>query len=180
MLLIDGDTPKAHEHIHTHRKLTAAAFRLLNSDFFRNHADGEEFIISQIAQGAIDEDNCIGISLGGNWQFHPNYFSHFLPTLTGVSPIATAGCSIDKLTATDAATRAHSLWAMAREDYLAGKRQSAYRILGRVMHLLEDMTSPAHVHDDPHGWILVGCAATPTTSRAGGTVTASSIASATT
>lgn len=157
VLMIEGDTPAAHEHIHTHRKLTAAAFRLLNSDFFRNHADGEEFIIGQIAQGAIDEDNCIGTSLGRNWEFHPNYFSHFLPTLTGVSPVATAGCSIDGQTATDAATRAGRLWSMARDDYLAGKRQSAYRILGRVLHLLEDMTSPAHVHDDPHGKLLPSC-----------------------
>jgi hypothetical protein len=30
-------------------------------------------------------------------------------------------------------------------------RGTAFGLLGRVLHLLEDMTSPAHVHKDPHG-----------------------------
>ena len=47
-------------------------------------------------------------------------------------------------------------------EYAQGNKRSAYRVLSRVLHLLEDMTSPAHVHADPHGWkqdgwFEVGC-----------------------
>ncbi len=157
VLAADGAAPKAHEHEHTHRKLTAAAVRFLNSDFFRTHPDGEEFIVREIAQGAVDEDLCIGSSFGQNWGLHVNFYNHFLPTTPDVPSAPLPGCSTAGFSRTDAATRAGTLWTMAINDYRRGNRQSAYRILGRVLHLLEDMTSPAHVHGDPHAKLGASC-----------------------
>jgi hypothetical protein len=42
--------------------------------------------------------------------------------------------------------------------YRDGEKAEAYYWLGRVAHLLEDLTVPAHVLDDPHGFkALIGC-----------------------
>jgi hypothetical protein len=153
----DDSAPKAHEHEHTHRKLTAAAVRFLNSDFFRTHPDGEEFIVREIAQGAVDEDLCVGSSFGQNWGLHVNFYNHFLPQTPDVPSAPLPGCSTAGFSRTDAASRAGTLWTMAISDYRRGNRQSAYRILGRVLHLLEDMTSPAHVHGDPHAKLTPSC-----------------------
>jgi hypothetical protein len=40
--------------------------------------------------------------------------------------------------------------------YRRGNKELAYYWLGRVAHLLEDATVPAHVHDDPHGVPVAG------------------------
>ncbi len=53
-------------------------------------------------------------------------------------------------------SRARSLWAHAVELYRAGAKREAYYILGRVAHLLSDLTVPAHVHGDTHGGVLAG------------------------
>gem|GEM_PF-5560299 len=46
--------------------------------------------------------------------------------------------------------RAQGFWATAISLYDEGKIQEAYYTLGRVAHLLEDLTVPAHVHGDNH------------------------------
>ncbi|MEK7630548.1 MAG: MopE-related protein [Patescibacteria group bacterium] len=46
--------------------------------------------------------------------------------------------------------RAQALWATAVSLYREGKTRESYYALGRVAHLLEDLTSPAHVHGDNH------------------------------
>ncbi|MEW6103438.1 MAG: PA14 domain-containing protein, partial [bacterium] len=42
--------------------------------------------------------------------------------------------------------KAKELWNMAIEDYRKGRKYDAYYTLGRIAHLLEDTTSPAHSH----------------------------------
>jgi len=152
----------AHEHKSTHRKLTVAAYYLLNSDFLRS----DPFLTSTevldlLVEGVIDEDECIETKYGRNWGNYANFHNHFFEAGTGsayTGPRPSPGCTAPAVATAPA--RAASLWSMAVTDYNAGtraRRQSAFYVLGRVMHLLEDMTSPAHVHDDPHGWIFVGC-----------------------
>jgi hypothetical protein len=46
--------------------------------------------------------------------------------------------------------RAQGLWATAVSLYRDGKTREAYYVLGRIAHLLEDLTVPAHVHGDNH------------------------------
>ena len=40
--------------------------------------------------------------------------------------------------------------AIERYDYTPQSKQNAYRTLGHILHLMEDMGQPAHVHDDAH------------------------------
>lgn len=155
----------AHEHTATHRKLTAAAFRVLNSDALRSDPFlTSDQILGLLVEGVKDEDECIGEKYGRNWGDIPNYHNHHFDVATGRPYEGTrppGGCSGSSAAMT-APARAALLWDMAVGDHRAGMlvgRQSAYYIVGRVMHLMQDMTSPAHVHNDPHGWPGVGCQA---------------------
>jgi len=45
------------------------------------------------------------------------------------------------------------LWNNAIKTYKQGNKELAYEYLGRVLHLVLDMSVPSHVHQDPHpGW----------------------------
>ncbi|MEK7649647.1 MAG: MopE-related protein [Patescibacteria group bacterium] len=55
-----------------------------------------------------------------------------------------------------ALSRARSLWSHALNLYRAGNKREAYYVLGRVAHLLSDLTVPAHVHSDVHGGAIAG------------------------
>jgi hypothetical protein len=167
LIVIQPSHPLGHEHTQTHRKLTAAAFRLLNSEFLRKDPFlTETEIRNELARGVMDEDECIGVYNGRNWQFHPNYNNHFFEPgeVKGYEgPIAfnpLGNCTADGFTRMHAAERAAMLWEWAVDDYranTASKRLSAFYVLGRVMHLLQDMTSAAHVNDDPHGKLQADC-----------------------
>jgi hypothetical protein len=193
----------AHEPTQTHRRLTLAGLSLISADFFRYpcpsdktptgtttgcSVDGftEYEIARELAQGAIDEDLCVGRDDHGlDWQHHANFYSHLWdvkgghkqdwPTLAPTSE----GCSGKDWTQQTPAARARDLWRKATIEYASGNELGAYRVLGRMLHLLEDMTSPAHVHADPHGWVpddeipgggsVSAAEATSTTSKTGDT-----------
>lgn len=48
--------------------------------------------------------------------------------------------------------RAQRYWGEATAAYAAGNTNTAFCKLGRISHLLTDMTVPAHVHNDQHLW----------------------------
>ncbi len=133
----------AHEQHHTHNYLARASVWLLDNPLIDAHAE------SLIAQGTIDEDQC------------PNYYSHFVNARTGelmrnavVPPPSDSNCPDDvdpRDNQTTAPVRAGNLWAQAVGLYRAGDRDAAFKTLGQALHLLQDMTSPAHVHNAPHG-----------------------------
>jgi hypothetical protein len=54
------------------------------------------------------------------------------------------------ITKASAWTVSEDLWAFAKDQYKQGNKDRAYYYLGRVVHLLEDMGCPPHVHNDPH------------------------------
>jgi len=163
-----GDAPLAHEHEHTHQNLARAAFRLLNVQFTTLGGLTPREIEDELAQGVIDEDECLAIDeFGHDWDRFPNWNSHFYEAklrtrLSG--PIAGDPFGSDCRDGiqiqgehTSAADRARSLYQLALDDYRAGNYKAAFRVLGRVLHLVQDMTSPAHVHDDPHAEVISGC-----------------------
>jgi PKD domain-containing protein/VCBS repeat protein len=165
-----GEGTLAHEHKHTHQNLARASVRLLNAPFFKSGQIGHltaQDIENEIAQGVIDEDECVGVDdteAAHDWGTDTYWNSHFFEAktherLTVPAEVALyPGCDHIRFnTRTSAGERARMLWTMARNDYHAGRYRSAFRILGRVMHLVEDMTSPAHVHDDKHGSLGGGC-----------------------
>lgn len=46
--------------------------------------------------------------------------------------------------------RAEKLYSKAKTLYSANNKDEAYYWLGRIAHIITDMTVPAHVHNDPH------------------------------
>ena len=165
-----SDVVQGHEHTATHRKLTDGAFRLLNSDFLRRDPFlAENEILNLLVEGVIDEDECVASRHGRSWGSVPNYNSHFYEAETKqkldavIPPHWITKCAdFAEDDRTTAPARAATLWGMATADYKAAtldKRKSAFYVLGRILHLMEDMTSPAHVHNDPHGWVpaTAGC-----------------------
>jgi flagellar hook capping protein FlgD len=140
----------AHEHEHTHNYLARASVWLLGNPIVDAHAE------ELIAQGVIDEDTC------------PNYYSHFINARTGElmrneivpPPPPVLGIGGDPYCADDvnprdnqttATVRGGLLWDQAVAAFRAGNRDGAFKLLGQTLHLLQDMTSPAHVHNAPHG-----------------------------
>ena len=65
-------------------------------------------------------------------------------------PFATLFRNSD-LTFENAWQKANALWSLALGEYANDNKPEAYHYLGHVVHLLEDLTVPAHAHDDPHG-----------------------------
>jgi len=41
-------------------------------------------------------------------------------------------------------------WQRAIQDYVSGDKERSLKALGHILHLLEDITVPAHTRDDPH------------------------------
>ena len=126
---------QAHEDTETHARLSVASLLFLDQ---AAPQDGALFSVSarsQIRQGSIDEDNS------------PNFGNHFFNPKTGEA--------LSGLWDT-APKRASDFWTEALTDYRAGRTSDAFAKLGYVMHLLQDMTSPAHVHVDDHGTPRLG------------------------
>lgn len=128
----------AHEPDHTHASLTAGAFWFLASPHVSAEAQ------ARAVEGTIREDDC------------PLYGSHFYNPRTNESTISNAGviaCPLVDFTQQKAPDRARDYWNEAKQKYNAGHRLAAYQSLGHVFHLLQDMTSPSHCHNNPHGKI---------------------------
>jgi len=122
----------AHEHVHTHASLSVGSLLFLDQAY---PEDGALFSMSarvNIRNGSINEDDT------------PNFLFHFYDPKTGLN--THTGVSLQT-----APTRAAvQFWPSAINQFRSGNVMSAFENLGHVLHLLQDMTSPAHVHNDPH------------------------------
>ena len=113
--------------------LTEHSFNIPSSPFY-TLGDREE-----TRGGAIHEDDFTFDEPFGR------FLNHFYNPITEQNTIL-----LSQETARDRATR---LWIDAITAYRNNLRtgpDGAFHLLGRVLHLLQDMTSPAHVHNDPH------------------------------
>ena len=173
----------AHEAHQTHRRLTIAAFELFKAnsdyDFFVRDGINPLEVERELTQGAMDEDYCIGVNLDlespdYDWGHVPNFWSHFYepatntntidiqPTNDPSKPGATDPChggelitgKLPKDQQMKTPDRAGEMWEKALTEFEKGDKQEAYRLLGRVLHLMEDMTQPAHIHNDPHAHLF--------------------------
>lgn len=109
------------------RSITANAFAVLNSPFYTAR-DARD-----TAEGTVDED--IGA----------RPINHFYNPVTGLNTMPARRM--------DAVVRTEDFWKRARLLWRFGPRNGSHgaaHMLGRSLHMLQDMTSPAHVHDDPH------------------------------
>jgi hypothetical protein len=134
----------AHEHEHTHANLTTATFKFLANP---NLTPDDSM---HARDGSQKEDTC------------PNYYSHFYDPINGENKIfvytADDACQDSDWVRyaaeggqQTAPRRAAGRWDEAVRMYQSGDRAGAFEQLGHVLHLVQDMTSPAHVHNDHHG-----------------------------
>ena len=87
--------------------------------------------------GSGEEDSCGGITITSQHFWNPDNPDN--------------GNYNDGLSLFDSSyTRAQKFYNEAKEYYRNGDKNRAYYYLGRVAHLLEDATVPAHVHLDQH------------------------------
>jgi hypothetical protein len=137
----------AHEDTVTHASLTEGALHLLDSEFYSGLHD-------VVTMASVDEDAC------------PNYLSHFYNPKTftfddycGIDNCLLApdppytyfpGDGTGSFMCQRAVDRAQGWWDHAVAAYHGGDKKKAVEYLGHAMHLLQDMTSPAHVHLDVH------------------------------
>jgi len=115
---------------------------------------------STICEGAVDEDEdrepWLHPSYG--WTAFLHWGSHFWDPAGGhdggrldaVSCIGLDSWSVNLPPPQNAYQRARELFDDAVLDYQAGRIQTAYYKLGLVSHLIVDVSTPAHVHLDPH------------------------------
>lgn len=123
----------AHEADHTHPSLAAASLELLGTS--STFGPGQRALL---ITGTIEEDSPF-----------LNVRYHFYNPRTGQN-------NVQGFSYTTAREKAEGFWRTARTGYFPGSTEN-FRDLGRVLHLLQDMTSPAHVHDDAHVGLFTGC-----------------------
>ena len=100
--------------------------------------------VAWIAQGAWDEDHCEFEPYPPCWPWIPNGWHSWDPDTGGYWELPgwpDLGSGL---------TRADQLFAMALEAHTAGDSEAGYLYLGRAIHMLGDMATPAHVHLDTH------------------------------
>ena len=75
-------------------------------------------------------------------------YNHFWDVDKGIGdPVDSSAFCAD---GANAWQKACSLWAMAVGEYNSGDKEAGYEYLGHVVHLLADMSLPAHAHEDIH------------------------------
>ena len=135
--------PKPQEPI-THPNLTRRIAELYKLHFPETETARDlqtPELLEALIQGSIDEDYPLTNTLQHSWNpSRPTYDDAWQPFGPGIGNDGSK----------DALPRAQTLFEEARKQYLAGEKKQAYHTLGRVIHLLEDMGSPAHVYLVPH------------------------------
>lgn len=137
----------------THQKITFEAYNLLNNNnlVYQEYKDEIGQYWDILLDGARYEDEEAFYKLSKNdWlgqlcAGHP-FCNHFWNTLGIDAQKDTKG-----LNGYDSAYgRAQYLWNEAINDYKKGNKKEAYFKLGRISHLLQDVSVPAHTHKDIH------------------------------
>jgi hypothetical protein len=123
---------EAHENEHAHASLTVAALKTLQGAVSEFYTDARR---AALRQGSIDEDRDVIEPLEYRYHFYNPR------TESGFGPFESARVHATKL------------WEQAISkdpSDVSTSNNSPWYLLGRILHLLQDMTSPAHVHDVNH------------------------------
>lgn len=126
----------------THSALTEKAIEIFNNNLGGKISEQQK---SWIKIGSINEDT------------YPRYFNHFYnPETSEGLENKEWGMNITGTSAKrwafkqDSASGDFSV-SQTLENYKIGNYQRAYEGVGHIMHLLQDMSVPAHTRNDPHG-----------------------------
>jgi hypothetical protein len=133
----------AYENACTHPKITSRAVDLLNTPTPTPYSELSVFQ-HDLLFGAQDEDNPTLAVL--NHFYDPrNRKPLNIPGNDTAIGIITLGNQQDAL------TRASGYWQQAVTKYKANSKDTAYILMGRVLHLItQDMAQPGHTQNDPH------------------------------
>lgn len=139
LVIIISDKVFSYETDKTHPGVVTIAARVYNNYFKGNGLTEQE--ISWLQSGVVAEDT-------------PNrWLNHFY------DPIHNQGLKGKYLSAMEWATDnrkqagyalGDKTWQRAIDDYRKGNRELAFKSLGHVLHLLADVSVPAHTRDDIH------------------------------
>jgi hypothetical protein len=150
-----------------HRKITDKALEFIYIDEILQHRDAiivgsgrgttlEDFLHSE------DTDGVPGIGAGNRWARNLNHgynpFASQPGSRSWPTPPRRSDCwtfNWNVMTAKDWAKAPNTInyfnWNNGIAQYKAGNKEQAYHILGHIMHLVEDMSVPAHVYIIDHG-----------------------------
>jgi len=96
-----------------------------------------------IPMGAYNEDEIDHVWNHEGWCVSGTHF--WDPDLGSDWPFISVFCNTP-----NAWQKARVLWGMALGQYHLGNKASAYEYLGHIVHLVGDLTVPAHAHSDSH------------------------------
>jgi hypothetical protein len=125
----------------THPSLTANVAKIYNSNNERKLTDQE---IGWLKQGSIEEDKA------------PRWLNHFYNPQTNQGlwsfPTAKNWSQNPALQSVylESISGGNQTWQKGISSFAKGDEKAAFIALGHVLHLLEDMTVPAHTRLDPH------------------------------
>ena len=141
----DPQAPRPDYEQGSHLKLARLAFEILPPGALRDElaADGESLLGDETGSSCTGADDSGGSLLEGDWEEDCNF--HFLRHFWNPDSDSGLGGSQDAL------SYAEGTYRDAVALHVAGDRPGAWYELGRVLHLLQDLSNPAHVHLDPHG-----------------------------
>ena len=153
--LADTNTDEKHFEI-IHQAIVRSAFSLLTAQAPQDEAAYDATAKEQIIQGSYDEDrqNCDNSACSGGGTIPCRSVNrHFYNPLTGGGLPSVPLYNCDSGEEDSALTSAYQHWTWletawtqeALYDY-----NGAFHLLGQIMHLLGDMSVPAHVHVDNH------------------------------
>ncbi len=148
-VLLSAAPADAYDHKHTHRWLTRQAAQLLVQAYPGQYDELLEYI-DEVAAGAEHEDDLFVD--GDNDPQTLRVMRHFY------RPVDGAGLSMYGQTfptsyqwAIEGSEANEWDWNDGMVAWRAGDRDEAYFVLGHVVHLIQDLTVPAHTHLDVHG-----------------------------
>ncbi|MFH1048534.1 MAG: hypothetical protein V1732_02625 [Patescibacteria group bacterium] len=148
----------AYDETIVHPTLIEEAAKLYNFNFSDNLAEEE---IGWIRQGSIDEDKVWGgirQIRSSNHFYNPFGITQWKDSNLNDKISASFSGGIgngSKIWAHDSVAQSEYIggdytWERAIYDYVNGDKQHAYESLGHILHLIEDMTVPAHTRNDFH------------------------------
>jgi MYXO-CTERM domain-containing protein len=148
-VLLSAAPASAYDHKHTHRWITRQAARLL-MEAYPGRYDELAAFVDRVADGAEHEDD---LFLDGDDDPSTlRVMRHFYRPVDelGLTMNGQLFPSSYEWTVVGRPDNAWD-WRDGIAAYAAGDKDEAYFVLGHVVHLVQDLTVPAHAHLDIHG-----------------------------
>ncbi len=148
LFLFSSDKALTYDNLIVHPKLSRKASGIYNQNFPNQKLSSEE--VNWIVEGTIAEDT------------DPRYLNHFYNPKTGrgLNDGVFSGHSAKWWAYNQKSISGDYSVPKILENYKEGNKKRAYQGIGHILHLIQDMSVPAHVRNDAHpegdpfeGWL---------------------------